>query len=279
MMTPIREPVVAGAFYPGSRVSLSETLTALFGGLITKPAKARSAPMGLIVPHAGYVYSGAVAAAGYRRLAAAGRPEWVIVLGSNHTGMGRPISLAREGAWRTPLGVSPIATPIADRLVAAGVPVAPEAFTHEHSIEVQLPFLQFLFGTEVPFVPICLMLPRLADLSVLGAVLANLTRESAGALVVSSDFTHYEPDETVRQVDHQALERILALDAEGFYESLLRERLTICGGAAITALLVCARDLKWKGRLASYATSAEAGGDPHAVVGYAAVSFEEEAHG
>jgi MEMO1 family protein len=112
-----------------------------------------------------------------------------------------------------------------------------------------------------------------------GSALADIARDGRGAIVVSSDFTHYEPDETARRVDHHALERILALDAEGFYESLLRERLTICGGAAIAALAACARILSWRGRLIAYATSADAGADPRAVVGYAAVAFEEETHG
>ena len=278
-MTQIREPVVAGAFYPGTRAALSDALSRLFGEPLRRPVLPRSAPIGLVVPHAGYVYSGAVAAVGYRALAAGGAPQWAIILGANHTGAGQPISLAREGAWRTPLGVAAIATAIADRLVGAGVPVAPEAFAHEHSIEVQLPFLQFLFGEEIPFVPICVMLPRIADLLALGKALAQMSRGSRGALIVSSDFTHYEPEQTARALDHRALERILALDAEGFYERLLRERLSICGGAAITALLAAARHLNWKADLVAYATSADAGADPGAVVGYAAASFEEETHG
>jgi len=274
-MTPIREPVVAGAFYPGTREALSKELESLVGSPIPRSSTARTKPMGLIVPHAGYVYSGAVAAAGYRALAQGGRPEWAIILGANHTGTGQPISLARDGAWRTPLGTVPVATSVADRLVDAGVPVAPEAFDREHSIEVQLPFLQFLFAEEIPFVPISVMLPRMGDLLALAEALVEMSKGSGGVVIVSSDFTHYEPDETARHMDHGALERIVALDADGFYESLLRERLTICGGGAIAALVAAARALNWRAKLVSYATSADAGASPRAVVGYAAVSFEE----
>jgi len=277
MMPLIRDPVVAGAFYPGSRSALSAGLTLLLKQKV-HVAGTLCEPMGLVVPHAGYIYSGAVAAAGYRELAAHGRPEWAIILGANHTGLGVPISIAREGVWRTPLGDAPIATGVADSLVAEGVTVADEAFLHEHSIEVQLPFLQFLFGAEIPFIPICVMLPALSDLTALGEAIARIVRgkarDKAGVLIVSSDFTHYEPDETARSVDHRAIEKILALDVQGFYRSLIEERLSICGGGAIVALMVCARRLGWdETKLLSYATSGDVTGESHSVVGYAAISL------
>jgi len=277
MMPLIREPVVAGAFYPGSRSALIAALTLLLKQKVHVEGTLCE-PMGLVVPHAGYIYSGAVAAAGYRELAAHGRPEWAIILGANHTGLGVPISIAREGVWRTPLGDAPIATGMADSLVAEGVTVADEAFLHEHSIEVQLPFLQFLFGAEIPFIPICVMLPALSDLTALGEAIARIVRgkarDKAGVVIVSSDFTHYEPDETVRSVDHRAIEKILALDVQGFYRSLIEERLSICGGGAIVALMACARRLGWdETKLLSYATSGDVTGESHSVVGYAAISL------
>ena len=277
MMPSIREPVVAGAFYPGSRSALSAGLTLLLKQKV-HAAGTLCKPMGFVVPHAGYIYSGAVAAAGYRELAAHGRPEWAIILGANHTGLGAPISIAREGVWRTPLGDAPIATEVADSLVAEGLTVADEAFLHEHSIEVQLPFLQFLFGAEIPFIPICVMLPALSDLTALGEAIARIVRgkarDKAGVVIVSSDFTHYEPDETARSVDHRAIEKILALDVQGFYRSLIEERLSICGGGAIVALMACARRLGWsETKLLSYATSGDVTGESHSVVGYAAISL------
>jgi len=271
MMISHRRPVVAGMFYPGSPDGLSRELTRLCGA--PRSGAALNASLGLIAPHAGYVYSGGVAGGGYEELAARGTPKWAIILGSNHTGMGQPISIATEGVWETPLGSSPIATEIALRLVDAGVRVAPEAFLREHSIEVQLPFLQHLFGLGVPFVPICVMLPPIDDVVALGEAIAVVAKESAGVVIASSDFTHYQPDDVAREIDHKAIDRILALDVKGFYHKLIEERLSICGGGAITALMSCARTLVWEARLVSYATSGDMTGDRSAVVGYAAISF------
>lgn len=279
-MPSIREPIVAGAFYPGSPAELSEELSRLFGTPVRHPECQLASPVGLITPHAGYVYSGAVAAAGYRELASLGRPEWAIVLGANHTGMGRPVSLARRGAWRTPLGETPIATDLADRLVAEGLEVAESAFFREHSIEVQLPFLQFLLASMVPFVPICVMLAPLAELVAAGEAIAEVIRDEAGVVVASSDFTHYQPHEVAQRIDRRAIERILSLDVEGFYSSLVEERLSICGGGAIAVLMTIAQRLEWeKTQLLSYATSGDVTGETSSVVGYAAISFAGREHG
>jgi len=279
-MTSIREPVVAGAFYPGSPAALSAELKRLFGSSVDVSEREITSPVGLIAPHAGYAYSGPTAAVGYRQLATLGQPKWAIVLGANHTGLGRPVSLARVGIWRTPLGDAPIATELADRLVATGLKVADEAFLREHSIEVQLPFLQFLFGAEIPFVPICVMLPPLSELIAFGEAISQVISDEPGVVVVSSDFTHYQPEEVARRIDHEAIERILALNVEGFYRSLVEERLSICGGGAITILMTIARKLGWNDtQLLSYATSGDVTGDRRSVVGYAAVSFLGRGHG
>jgi len=279
-MTSIREPVVAGAFYPGSPAALSAELKRLFGSSVDVSEREITSPVGLIAPHAGYAYSGPTAAVGYRQLATLGQPKWAIVLGANHTGLGRPVSLARVGIWRTPLGDAPIATELADRLVATGLEVADEAFLREHSIEVQLPFLQFLFGAEIPFVPICVMLPPLSELIAFGEAISQVISDEPGVVVVSSDFTHYQPEEVARRIDHEAIERILALNVEGFYRSLVEERLSICGGGAITILMTIARKLGWNDtQLLSYATSGDVTGDRRSVVGYAAVSFLGRGHG
>lgn len=268
-----REPVVAGSFYPGHGAALVEMLDDLLGerDLNETPLPG---PLGLIVPHAGYLYSGGVAAAGYREVGRAGRPEWAIVLGANHTGYGRPVSLAREGRWRTPLGEAPVASDLADKLVSCGAEVSPAAFAREHSVEVQLPFLQVLFGAEIPFVPITVMAPPLDKLVALGDCFAQRVRGRPGLVVASSDFTHYEPDTVAREADRRALERILALDVDGFWQLLTRERLSICGGGAIAVLMTVARALGLEPRLVSYATSGDVSGDRGAVVGYAAVLFQ-----
>ena len=274
----VREPVVAGAFYPGTRARLMEALDLLFGGGRPVVTGKFDRPRALIVPHAGYMYSGKVAADGYTEIAKHGRPDGTVILGTNHTGLGLPISAARDGIWRTPLGDTPIAVDIADQLVSNGFPLAEEAFWREHSIEVQLPFLQYLFGAEAPFVPVCVMLPEFSILAAAGAGLAAVIQDKPVLVVISSDFTHYEPDEVARRTDQEAIERILAVDAEGFYTLVVRRRLSICGAGAITILLAAAQKLGWKGaKLVSYATSGDVTGDRTAVVGYAAITMEERA--
>jgi AmmeMemoRadiSam system protein B len=279
-MTSIREPVVAGTFYPGSASTLEDTLTRLFGEPVPASEAALGSPVGLIVPHAGYPYSGPTAAVGYRWLATLGRPAWALILGANHTGMGRPISLAQEGTWRTPLGEVPIAAELAGRLVEAGLEISENAFLREHSIEVQLPFVQFLYGEGLPFVPICVMTLSLPELMGAGEAIADVIRDDPGVVIISSDFTHYEPHEVAQQLDHKAIEQILCLDVEGFYQRLVGERLSICGGGAIVVLMSIAQTLGWnQPRLLSYATSGDVSGDHSAVVGYAAVSFAGGEHG
>lgn len=276
MGTPIRQPIVAGAFYPGTRAGLTDALGLLFGGKQPHVANKHAAPAGLIVPHAGYAYSGRVAADGYKAAAQFGKPDRVIILGTNHTGLGRPISIAREGIWQTPLGNTRVDSALADRLVEKGFSVADEAFWREHSIEVQLPFLQYLFGPEVSFVPICIMFPSFSELTAAGTGLAECIRGESILLVISSDFTHYEPDDVARRRDREAIDRILAFDAQGFYNLVVAKRLSICGAGAITILLTAAQELGWQGvKLISYATSGDATGDRSAVVGYAAIAVKE----
>jgi hypothetical protein len=276
-MKRVREPIVAGAFYPGTASSLSAALGRLLPEEIRAAKAPLAGPIGLVVPHAGYVYSGGVAATGFSELARRGRPEWVLILGANHTGLGRPISLARVGSWRTPLGAAPIATDVADRLAGGAIDVADAAFLREHSVEVELPFLQHLFGPEIPFVPLAVMLQPLDGLIAAGERIADVVRGQGVAVVASSDFTHYEPQDVVEEIDRRAIERILALDVDGFYESLVRENLSICGGAAIVVVMVVARRLGWgEARLLAYGTSGDATGDRRAVVGYASILLAEE---
>ncbi len=189
---------------------------------------------------------------------------------------GGRLSLARVGSWRTPLGTAPIATDVADRLAGEGIAVAEEAFLREHSVEVELPFLQHLFGSEIPFVPIAVMLQPLDGLVAAGERIADVVRGQGAAVVVSSDFTHYEPQDVAEEIDRRAIERILALDVDGFYESLVRENLSICGGAAIVVVMAVARRLGWaEARLLAYGTSGDATGDRRAVVGYASIVLAE----
>jgi len=281
MKTGTRLPVVAGTFYPGERAALTEVVCALLGEDVDRSCAPLGMPCGLIAPHAGYPYSGPTAAAGYRAIAGLGRPELVVLLGANHTGFGGPVVLDDHETWRTPLGDVPVAGDVVDALVDAGIPVDGAPFVREHSLEVQLPFLQILWGAAFRVVPICVQLADRVALAAAGDAIAAVLREIPAALVVaSSDFTHYEPDESARRTDHEALDAILALDANRFLDLCVGRRLTICGAGAIATLMRAANELGMTTtKLAHYSTSAEATGDRSSVVGYAAVLFLREDHG
>ncbi len=273
----VRTPIVAGAFYPGNPDVLRATVESFFDEGVPRPDRMSEQSVGLIAPHAGYPYSGGVAAAGYGRVAAFGRPEAVVLLGANHTGIGMPLSLSGCAAWETPLGRSPVDAGLVARLAESGIPVSEAAFGREHSVEVQLPFIQSIWGTDLPIVPLCVAsMPHPVAEETAETIVAAVDGRSV-LVVASSDFTHYEPDAAARELDRSALEPIRALDGEGF-DALYRERrLSICGAGAILALLgICRRLRLTKGELVRYATSGDVTGDRSAVVGYASVLFSGE---
>ncbi|HIC96596.1 TPA: AmmeMemoRadiSam system protein B [Candidatus Bipolaricaulota bacterium] len=285
----VRRPYVAGTFYAGSRERLREQLEWCFQSAIgpgrppRPPTRPLPGPVALILPHAGYQYSGPIAAWGFSWLAEQGRPEAVVIVGTNHTGYGGRISIMTSGAWEIPLGTMEIEASLAETLLerdrARGglIEACPEAFSQEHSIEVQLPFLEWLFR-GVRFVPLVVLDQRLEVARGLGQVLAEAADARPIALIASSDFTHYEPHEQAVRRDHGAIERLQEFDLEGFYELVGRERISICGYGPIGAVVEAARLLDLgEGRLLKYATSGEVTGDRAAVVGYASLAFEPKA--
>jgi len=276
MIRRVRSPIVAGAFYPSRPESLSHAVAGLTG-----PAaggeRALPGPVGLIAPHAGYSYSGAVAGAGYTRVAALGRPEIAVLLGADHTGIGAPIALSGADAWATPLGESPVDRDLTRALVDGGAAIDDAAFAREHSIEVHLPFIQYLFGPMTPIVPVRVGWEDGGVLERFGAALSGAIGERAALVVASTDFTHYEPDAAARRVDRAALHEILALDPAAFLHNCRTQRRTICGPGAVAVLLHAARALGLrKAESVAYATSADATGDRSAVVAYASVLFTRE---
>jgi AmmeMemoRadiSam system protein B len=271
-----RSPCAAGTFYPADPRRLREEIVVALGGTPpSPPATTLAGPVGALVPHAGYRYSGAVAGAGYKALVALGRPEAVIVLGTNHTGLGGPITVGEAGAWETPLGDVPVPADLA-RDVARALRADPSdgPFADEHSIEVQLPFLHHLFGA-VPLVPVVVQHLGAAAAQAAGAELGRALAGRPIALLASSDLTHYEPDEAAREKDHRALAPILNLDVAGFLAAVSLYRISICGVGAIALLLAAAREAGLLGaELLSYRTSGEVGGHLDQVVGYATVLFQ-----
>jgi len=266
-----RQPAVAGRFYPSSPAALAEEVATL---LAERP-QGRPTPepplpaLGVLAPHAGYMYSGRVAGATYARVDV---PERAIVLGPNHTGMGERVALWPAGAWHTPIGTVPLDASLTRDLLASGlVEEDREAHRLEHALEVQLPFLQ-LRRPEVAIAALCLGPLPFARCKELGRAVAAAARRHGALVVASSDMSHYLPARVARRKDEMALERVLALDPEGLYEVVGREDISMCGFVPATVMLVAVNELGAReAELVRYGNSAEVSGDESSVVGYAGV--------
>ncbi len=283
-MVTIRRPYVAGTFYEGNAESLQNQIERCFlhkFGPKKMPEVAANGPrkiVGLICPHAGYAYSGPVAANAYFELARDGRPDVVVILGPNHSGYGSAIALMNEGFWRTPLGDVKIDGDIASKIVRETrlVDVDDSAHRFEHSIEVQLPFLQYLYGTDFKFVPICFLMQDLQSAVEVGKALAEILATKNAVVIASSDFTHYEPQAIAERKDMAALRAVEAMDEKLLLSTIEEQRISACGYGPITALIEFAKSLDVKeARLLAHRTSGEIINDYSSVVGYAAVNFKK----
>jgi AmmeMemoRadiSam system protein B len=232
--------------------------------------------VGIIVPHAGYDYSGPVAANSYYRLASSGLRESVIILGPNHTGYGTGVSTMTEGQWATPLGDVPVDTSLASSITRLSrlIDVEDEAHRREHSIEVQLPFLQFIYPRRFQFVPICMMLQDLETSMEIGDAIAKASTKTGAMLIASSDWTHYESQESAKKKDMDAIEAVIEMDEKKFQDTIEENQISACGYGPVTAVLHASKVLGAKhAKLLSYQTSGDTAGDKRSVVGYAAIAF------
>ena len=267
-MHSIRPPAVAGRFYPADPAELKADLTAY----LSQSDAARTPTRACIVPHAGYMYSGHVAGAVFSRLQI---PNTTIILCPNHTGVGHPLAIMSEGAWRTPLGKIPIDASLANSLKQNFPALTEDSTAHraEHAIEVELPFLQFL-QPGLTFVPITVGTRNFDILEQLGqAIAATIAAHAEPVLLISSsDMNHYESDVITRGKDIQAIERILQLDPRGLYDTVMQQQISMCGLSPTVATLVAARALgATAADLIKYATSGDISGDRDRVVGYAGI--------
>lgn len=259
-----RAPAVAGRFYPGDAAALEREVRGFLESDAT-PAPA----VAVIAPHAGYLYSGAIAGAAYARAVV---PRSAIVLCPNHTGMGARRALWPSGSWRLPGGELKVDEALAERLrEAAGLEPDSLAHLHEHSAEVQLPFLQAR-NPEVRIVPLCLSSLGLRECVGLGEAIARVIAPERREvlLVASTDLSHYLAADEARRLDRLALERVEALDPEGLYETVETNDISMCGYLPTTVVLAAAHVLGARAAtLVRYGHSGETSGDLDQVVGYA----------
>ncbi|MCW4008597.1 MAG: AmmeMemoRadiSam system protein B [Candidatus Bathyarchaeota archaeon] len=283
-MTAIRRPRVAGMFYEGNAEELKAQIRDCFLhelGPKKLPAvneKGQRKIVGLVCPHAGYMYSGPVAAHAYYELASDGRPDTIVILGPNHTGYGSALALMNEGMWRTPLGDVEIDGELADQIVRKARLVDVDELAHrfEHSIEVQLPFLQYIYGSKFRFVPICFQLQDLPSAMEVGQALAEVLASRNAVVIASSDMTHYEPQKSAAAKDLVALKAVEAMDAQQFYAIVEARDVSACGYGPIAAVITAAKGLGAKeAKLLCYKSSGDITGDYSSVVGYAAVCFRK----
>jgi AmmeMemoRadiSam system protein B len=275
-MASIRQPAVAGRFYPGNAQHLRtevETFTTERAAAGQPTVEEKIPAVGCIVPHAGYIYSGAVAGAVYRRLEL---PRRYVILCPNHTGMGEPLAIMSSGAWRTPLGDARVDEELATALKDA-MPLLiedAEAHRYEHALEVQLPFLQVL-RPGFQFVPVTVGTTSFEALSPLGDTIGEVLSSlpEPAMVIASSDMNHYESDSVTRAKDRRAIDQVLVLDPRGLYDTVREGNISMCGYGPATIMLTAARRMgATKADLIRYATSGDTSGDRDMVVGYAGIA-------
>jgi MEMO1 family protein len=267
----VRLPAVAGRFYPSDPAELSAQVREYTTPTDGPPVRNVKA---CLVPHAGLIFSGHVAGAVFSSIRI---PNKVVILGVRHRPPGSPAAIISDGAWRTPLGDAQIDHELAAKLKAACPLLSEDAVAHskEHSLEVEIPFLQVL-APGFHFVPIALGTAHFETLVTAGQAIGDVlaAEKQEILLVTSSDLNHYEDDATTRVKDRKAIEQLLNMDARGLYDVCRKEEISMCGLGPAVAMLTALQVLKASNaELIRYATSADRSGDPSAVVGYAGMVF------
>jgi len=263
----IRKAAVAGRFYPSRPADLTSALQG-FVHPVDNPTKA----IGIIAPHAGYMYSAYVAGAVYSQIEI---PNRVIVLCPNHTGMGHPLAIMTSTRWQTPLGEVPADAKLGTAILQRFPALREDSAAHrsEHGIEVQLPFLQTR-RADLTFVPIAVGTREFDILRGLGEAIADVisAQRDRVLVVASSDMNHYESDAITRIKDRMAIDRVLAMDPRALWEVVMNEDISMCGFGPTVAMLTAAQRLGATfATLAKYTTSGEISGDYDKVVGYAGI--------
>ena len=275
----VRKPAVAGSFYPAEKDKLLQMIEGCFMhsyGPGKKPPAGKSRKMiGMVCPHAGYMYSGPVAAHGYYQ-ASQLDTDLAIIIGPNHWGIGSSIATVKEGSWETPLGLVDVDSSTAEQVVKTSGIVDFDDYAHsqDHCLEVQIPMLQYIYKRKFRILPIILILQDRKTATDVGKAIAEIAKGKNVLLIASSDFTHYEPNEQAHRKDNELIKAILELDIARYYTVLERLNISACGYGAIASIMTAAKMLgAEKGELLKYATSGDIAGDKSSVVGYASILF------
>ena len=276
----VRPPVVAGKFYDIDQTRLKKQIDSAIKKASENKLKAKPGFNAAVVPHARYMYSGWVAALVYSMLDKRS-PQNYIILGPNHTLAGSDYAIMKTGLWKTPLGGVTIHEDMANTLLSSCDLLENDVIPHQydHSIEVQLPFLQHRVGTDFKFVPIAIKSEFANDelldgCRILGKAIGDAikSRKEEWIVLASSDFSHYIQHKLAVDVDNYVIKSILSLNEKTFFDRVNEKNASVCGIGAIAAAIVAAKGLGSKrGRLLKYATSGDVTGDMSAVVGYASI--------
>lgn len=271
-----RPPYVAGRFYMGYEVGLEREIKHALEYLeapLREVAEKEDA-LGIIVPHAGYDYSGPVAAAVYNRVVL---PDSFIIIGPNHTGFGEPFSVMSDGLWQTPFWDVEVDASLAEKILSATSFLKKDYQAHmsEHAIEVQLPFIQHFKASKFKIVPIGLYENSLEQCKKDGEAMAEVLKKNnqKTLIVATSDLTHYEPQEVAEKKDKIAIDAILEMDPEKLFDVCEKNDISMCGPGAVAMMLYAVKAMgATKAQLVKYMTSAERSKDTSAVVGYVGIT-------
>lgn len=267
----MRYPAVAGQFYEGKEASLRKQIENCFlhglgPGEIPRLSTGERTIKGAVVPHAGYMFSGPVAAHVCSALAKDGFPETFIIIGPKHTGLGSPVAITME-EFITPLGNVAIDLELAKKLHTGVIDNDLIAHRGEHSIEVQLPFLQYL-KPDIKFVPLCIGQQTYKIAKEIGGIISKAIKGKDVVVLASTDFSHYVPRDVAKKKDMKALEAIIKLDAKGLYKVVDKFNISMCGFGAVMSMIEAVNGSSAK--LLKYSTSGDVM-EMRDVVGYGAV--------
>jgi len=274
----IREPVVAGQFYPDKKEDLENMIQYCLEHKYGPGRKFKLSDekiYGIVCPHAGYVYSGPTACHSYKAISSQ-NPELAIIIGPNHFGVGKDAATMTDAQWHTPLGEVQVDSESARQVAEISEFIEIDEYSHsqDHSLEVQIPMLQEILSNEFQILPIILRVQDMKMAMDVGNAVYEIAKKKNAIIIASSDFTHYEENSFAHQQDKALIEPILAMDVKKFYQVLYERRVTACGyGAMASAMIACKKLGATKGELLSYATSGDVSGDTESVVGYGAIKF------